>query len=95
MQFFLSVAQSSLVAQNLTVVFCAVMLLLILMLRQSVSPGLFILMESLVIISAAFAQLPSMATNVAVVKDWVVVICDSDKAKLAGKQSLLSNSVKL
>ena len=80
-------------AQNLTVVFCAIMLLLTLMFRHSLSPGLYILLEVLVIVPAAFAQLPSMATKVAVVKDWVVVICESDKSRLAGK--LTSSAVML
>ena len=84
---FISVAQSSLVAQNLTVVFCAVMLLVILMFKNSLSQELYIFLEAIVIMSAAFAELPSMATQVAVVKDWVVVICDSDSSKLAGKLS--------
>ena len=78
-------AQVSLFIQNIAVIVCAVMLLLLLALKDSLSLSVYVLLEVLVIVIGSVAQLSSIGTKIAVEKDWVVVMAGSDKSLLAGK----------
>ena len=78
-------AQVSLFIQNTAVIVCAVMLLLLLALKDSLSLSVYVLLEVLVIVIGSVAQLSSIGTKIAVEKDWVVVMAGSDKSLLAGK----------
>ena len=78
-------AQVSLFIQNIAVIVCAVMLLLLLALKDSLSLSVHVLLEALVIVIGSVAQLSSIGTKIAVEKDWVVVMAGSDKSLLAGK----------
>ena len=78
-------AQVSLFIQNIAVIVCAVMLLLLLALKDSLSLSVHVLLEVLVIVIGSVAQLSSIGTKIAVEKDWVVVMAGSDKSLLAGK----------
>lgn len=48
---------------------------------------LSILMISFSIVLCAFSVLANAGTRICITKDWVVVICGSDKEKLAGYDS--------
>ena len=81
---FYVVAQVSLVIQNVAVIKCGVLLLIMLELQHIQHPFVTIL-EAVIIIVGSIADLSSVGTKIAVEKDWVVVIAGSDKAQLASK----------
>lgn len=81
---FYVVAQVSLVIQNVAVIKCGVLLLIMLKLQHIQHPFVTIL-EAHIIIVGSIADLSSVGTKIAVEKDWVVVIAGSDKAQLASK----------
>ena len=86
---FFSVARTSLLSQNLTVIACSVVLCLMVVYEQRLQEedcfwyrrgG-----QALVIVLAVMANLASMAITVSIEKDWVVEICGRDKAVLTGE----------
>ena len=83
--FFGLVAQISLVIQNLAVIVCGVLLLIMLELEQHIQHPFVTLLEAMIIIVGSIADLSSVGTKIAVEKDWVVVIAGSDKALLASR----------
>ena len=83
--YFGLVAQISLVIQNLAVIVCGVLLLIMLELEQHIQHPFVTLLEAMIIIVGSIADLSSVGTKIAVEKDWVVVIAGSDKALLASR----------
>ena len=79
------VAQVSLIIQNVAVIICGVLLLIMLELDQHLQHPVITLLEALIIIIGSVADLSSIGTRIAVEKDWVVVIAGSDKSLLASK----------
>ena len=82
---FYVVAQVSLVIQNVAVIICGVLLLIMLELEQPIQHPFVTILEAHIIIVGSIADLSSVGTKIAVEKDWVVVIAGSDKAQLASK----------
>ena len=86
---FLLVARVSLIIQNVAVIICGILLLIMLMVEppcpQPHLPSYFRVLEALVIIIGSIADLSSVGTKIAVEKDWVVVLAGSDKKLLARK----------
>ena len=82
---FYVVAQVSLVIQNVAVIKCGVLLLIMLELEQHIQHPFVTILEAVIIIVGSIADLSSVGTKIAVEKDWVVVIAGSDKAQLASK----------
>ncbi|XP_015780272.1 PREDICTED: solute carrier family 40 member 1-like [Acropora digitifera] len=85
----LKVARVSLIIQNVAVIICGILLLVMLMVEppcpQPHLPSYFRVLEALVIIIGSIADLSSVGTKIAVEKDWVVVLAGSDKKLLARK----------
>lgn len=82
---FYVVAQVSPVIQNVAVIICGVLLLIMLELKQHIQHPFVTILEAVIIIVGSIADLSSVGTKIAVEKDWVVVIAGSDKAQLASK----------
>ncbi|KAJ7354739.1 hypothetical protein OS493_030516 [Desmophyllum pertusum] len=85
----LKVAQVSLIIQNVAVIICGVLLLIMLELDQHLQHPVITLLEALIIIIGSVADLSSIGTRIAVEKDWVVVIAGSDKSLLASTNAIL------
>ena len=79
------VAQVSLIIQNVAVIICGVLLLIMLELEHHIQHPFITLLEAVIIIVGSIADLSSVGTKIAVEKDWVVVIAGSDKSLLASK----------
>lgn len=82
---FILVARVSLIVQNVAVIICGVLLLIMLELEQHIKHPFITLLEAVIIIVGSLADLSSVGTKIAVEKDWVVVIAGSDKSLLASK----------
>lgn len=78
-------AQISLIIQNVAVIICGVLLLIMLKLEEHIQHPYTMLLEANIIIIGSVADLFSVGTKIAVEKDWVVVIAGSDKSLLASK----------
>lgn len=78
-------AQISLIIQNVAVIICGVLLLIMLKLEEHIQHPYTMLLEANIIIIGSVADLSSVGTKIAVEKDWVVVIAGSDKSLLASK----------
>ena len=78
-------AQISLIIQNVAVIVCGVLLLIMLKLEEHIQHPYTMLLEANIIIIGSVADLFSVGTKIAVEKDWVVVIAGSDKSLLASK----------
>lgn len=78
-------AQISLIIQNVAVIICGVLLLIMLRLEEHIQHPYTMLLEANIIIIGSVADLSSVGTKIAVEKDWVVVIAGSDKSLLASK----------
>ena len=78
-------AQISLIIQNVAVIICGVLLLIMLKLEEHIQHPFTMLLEANIIIIGSVADLSSVGTKIAVEKDWVVVIAGSDKSLLASK----------
>lgn len=78
-------AQISLIIQNVAVIICGVLLLIMLKLEEHIQHPNTMLLEANIIIIGSVADLSSVGTKIAVEKDWVVVIAGSDKSLLASK----------
>lgn len=78
-------AQISLIIQNVAVIVCGVLLLIMLKLEEHIQHPYTMLLEANIIIIGSVADLSSVGTKIAVEKDWVVVIAGSDKSLLASK----------
>lgn len=89
----LKVARVSLIIQNVAVIICGILLLIMLMVEppcpQPHLPSYFRVLEALVIIIGSIADLSSAGTKIAVEKDWVVVLAGSDKKLLAHTNAIL------
>ncbi|XP_023665740.1 solute carrier family 40 member 1-like [Paramormyrops kingsleyae] len=83
----LKVAQTSLIVQNLAVVLCGVLLMLIFQFQDPLAElysGWLLTACYIVIITVAnIANLASTATSIAIQRDWVVVVAGEDRNKLA------------
>ena len=79
------VAQVSLVIQNVAVIVCGVLLLIMLELERHIQHPFVMMLEAIIIIVGSIADLSSIGTKIAVERDWVVVIAGSDKSLLASK----------
>ena len=92
----LMVVRRALMVANGTVIFSAVLLGMLLK-RQEVTAGnpepsrdgIFWLMIVLVVVSGAISNLASLASTLAVEKDWVKVICKNDSETLATTNSMM------
>lgn len=78
-------AQISLIIQNVAVIICGVLLLIMLKLEEHIQHPYTMFLEANIIIIGSVADLSSVGTKIAVEKDWVVVIAGSDKSLLASK----------
>lgn len=85
----LKVAQVSLIIQNVAVIICGVLLIIMLELAKDIPHAYFVVLEALVIIVGSIADLSSVGTKIAVEKDWVVVLAGSDKKLLASTNAIL------
>ena len=86
---FVSVARVSLVIQNVAVIVCGGLLLILLELEQHIThKSVITMLEAFIIVIGSIADLSSIGTKIAVEKDWVVVIAGSDKELLASKYML-------
>ncbi|XP_052286243.1 solute carrier family 40 member 1-like isoform X2 [Dreissena polymorpha] len=84
----LRAARTSLVLQNTSVIICAGIIYVVITLKAKIqttwsNEGLLYLCYAIIILIAIISNLASMATNIAVQKDWVVEICSRDKQVLA------------
>lgn len=73
------------IIQNVAVIICGVLLLIMLELQQHIQHPVITLLEAVIIVVGSVADLSSIGTKIAVEKDWVVVIAGSDKSLLASK----------
>ena len=80
---FFAVARVSLIIQNVAVIVCAGVFIVLLVLKSLIHGHLRVFLEAAVIIIGSIADLSSIGTKIAVEKDWVVVISGSDKSELA------------
>lgn len=78
-------ARFSLIIQNVAVIICGILLLIMLELERHIQHPVAMLLEAVIIIIGSVADLSSIGTKIAVEKDWVVVISGSDKSLLASK----------
>ena len=78
-------ARISLIIQNVAVIICGVLLLIMLRYGEQIQHPYTMLLEATIIIIGSVADLSSVGTKIAVEKDWVVVIAGSDKSLLASK----------
>lgn len=92
----LMVVRRALMVANGTVVFSAVLLGMLLKRQEATDEtatperdGIFWLMVTLVVISGAISNLGSLASTLAVEKDWVKVICKDDSETLANTNSVM------
>ncbi|XP_077978181.1 solute carrier family 40 member 1-like [Glandiceps talaboti] len=83
----LRVVRISLLIQNSTIIVCAVILGVLLLLESDIDAmwngGLTYLLQGLVIMFGCIANLASIANKISIQKDWVVVVSGSDKGTLA------------
>ncbi|XP_068101032.1 ferroportin [Hyperolius riggenbachi] len=83
----LKVAQSSLIVQNISVIICGIILMLVFLYKKdlfSVYQGwLLTLCYILVITIANIANLASTAMAITIQRDWIVVVAGDDRSKLA------------
>ena len=77
----------TLIIQNVAVVACAVIVLI--MFEQKVSSPIFIILAVVLVLLAIVARLSSLGTTIAIERDWVVVIAKEDEFLLAGTNSIL------
>lgn len=73
------------IIQNVAVIICGVLLLIMLELERHIQHPVITLLEAVIIVVGSVADLSSIGTKIAVEKDWVVVIAGSDKSLLASK----------
>lgn len=73
------------IIQNVAVIICGVLLLIMLELEKIIQHPVITLLEAVIIVVGSVADLSSIGTKIAVEKDWVVVIAGSDKSLLASK----------
>ncbi|KAG7159414.1 Solute carrier family 40 member 1-like [Homarus americanus] len=88
----LRTAQLSLSIQNIMVCFCAAILVLITTQRQIFTAWdgwSLVVAEGFVILTACIAQIGTLGSKLAIEKDWILVICGQDNARLAGMNSVL------
>lgn len=83
----LKATRLTLIIQNVAVVACSGVLLLIL--ATGISKALFPFLEFLLILLAIIARLSSLGTTIAIERDWVVVIAKEDEALMAGTNAKL------
>lgn len=81
----------TLVIQNVAVVTCAVIVLI--MFKQSNSSPIFVILGVVLVIVAIVARLSSLGTTIAIERDWVVVIAKEDSFLLAGKILIRIDSI--
>ncbi|XP_069589946.1 ferroportin [Ranitomeya imitator] len=83
----LKVAQTSLIVQNVCVIICGIILMLVFMYKTellSMYQGwLLTICYILVITIANIANLASTATAITIQRDWIVVVAGDDRSKLA------------
>ncbi|XP_075036119.1 ferroportin isoform X1 [Mixophyes fleayi] len=83
----LRVAQTSLIVQNVSVIICGIILMVVFLYKAellSMYQGwLLTLCYILVITIANIANLASTATAITIQRDWIVVVAGSDRSKLA------------
>ena len=77
-----SAVRLTLIIQNVAVVACAVIVLI--MFEQKVSSPIFIVLAVVLVLLAIVARLSSLGTTIAIERDWVVVIAKEDAFLLAG-----------
>lgn len=89
--FFIFVAaRCALVAQNLSVALCAVVVCFVFWFNSEIAeywPDLLLLQlcHGLIILIAIIANLASIAGTIAMEKDWLVQLCGTDRDLLASK----------
>ncbi|CAM9426632.1 unnamed protein product [Lampetra planeri] len=89
----IKVAQTSLVIQNSSVIFCGIVLMMIFMYRNDISniwDGWLIVFCYVVVIGTAnVANLASTATTITIQRDWVVVLAEGHSGRLADMNAIL------
>ncbi|XP_074856902.1 ferroportin [Carettochelys insculpta] len=83
----LKVAQTSLVVQNVSVILCGIILMMVFLFKTQLltlySGWLLTMCYILVITIANIANLASTATTITIQRDWIVVVAGEDRSKLA------------
>ena len=79
-------ARLTLIIQNIAVVACAVIVLI--MFGQKISSPIFLILAVVLVLLAIVARLSSLGTTIAIERDWVVVIAKEDEFLLAGNFSV-------
>ncbi|KAH0621580.1 hypothetical protein JD844_023041 [Phrynosoma platyrhinos] len=83
----LKVAQTSLIVQNVSVIFCGILLMIVFIFKAELLTmyhgWLLTLCYILVITIANTANLASTATSITIQRDWVVVVAGENRSKLA------------
>uniref|UniRef100_S4REI1 Solute carrier family 40 member n=1 Tax=Petromyzon marinus TaxID=7757 RepID=S4REI1_PETMA len=89
----IKVAQTSLVIQNSSVIFCGIVLMMIFMYQNYISniwDGWLIVSCYVVVIGTAnVANLASTATTITIQRDWVVVLAEGHSGRLADMNAIL------
>ncbi|XP_075464530.1 ferroportin-like isoform X1 [Ascaphus truei] len=89
----LKAARSSLIVQNVSVILCGIILMMIFMnkaqLMAAQNSWLLTSCYILVIIIASIANLGSTATGITIERDWIVVVAGGDKCTLAGMNATI------
>ena len=85
----LSAARVTLLAQNLSVMACSIVLYFVITYKKEIesywaNSGLLTLSYIIIITLAIVSQLASAGTTIAVERDWIVEICEKDTDLLAG-----------
>ncbi|CAB4019122.1 solute carrier family 40 member 1, partial [Paramuricea clavata] len=83
----LKAARLTLIIQNVAVVACAMVVLI--MFKQSISSPIFLVLAVVLVLLAIVARLSSLGTTIAIERDWVVIIAKEDEFLLAGTNSIL------
>ncbi|KAM4626879.1 ferroportin [Discoglossus pictus] len=88
----LKAAQTSLITQNVSVILCGIIFMVIFRYREPIitqNSWLLTVCYILVIIIANIANLGSTATGITIERDWIVVVAGGDKCSLAGMNATI------
>ncbi|KAM8934164.1 ferroportin-like [Pelodytes ibericus] len=88
----LKAARTSLIVQNVSVILCGIILMVIFMYKlqlTTINNWILTLCFILVIIIASIANLGSTATGITIQRDWIVVVAGGDTCVLAGMNATL------
>nr|CAD7441309.1 unnamed protein product [Timema bartmani] len=92
---YISAAGTALVTQNLLLVICVTLVGLTFYFWEDILPvwhgWLLISIQTAIVLTAAFSQVASVALQIILQKDWIIILCGGDLNKLASRNKTLTN----